>query len=112
MSLELTGAPVVVNGAANGIGAALAMACAQRGAGHVSIVVAERALDGLINGHFLIPTHYNARAYFERRDAELTEAFDRLAEIDTTDYDVGRLVGEALADMSVVNDDSGHADAR
>jgi NAD(P)-dependent dehydrogenase (short-subunit alcohol dehydrogenase family) len=52
--------------------------------------VAERALDGVVAGQFLIPTHYNARAYADQRAGELSEAFDRLGIIDTTDYDVER----------------------
>lgn len=58
--------------------------------------VAERALDGVIAGQFLIPTHYNARAYADRRAAELTAAFERLGSMDTTDYDVQRRLHEML----------------
>ena len=51
--------------------------------------VAQRAFDGVEAGHFLIPTHYNARSYAQRRAADAEEAFERLAAIDTTDYDIG-----------------------
>ena len=54
-------------------------------------VVAERAISGAVEGHFLIPTHYNANEYAARRAAETAEAFARLEQIDTTDYDVRRL---------------------
>lgn len=66
-------------------------------AGMDAATVAERAFDGLAAGSFLIPTHYNARVYAEARATEVREAFDRLGEIDTTDYDVNRLVAQMLA---------------
>ena len=69
-------------------------------AGMSAAVVAQRAFDGIAEGHFLIPTHYNARAYAERRAADAGEAFDRLAEIDTTDYDVNTLAAELIAQMA------------
>ncbi len=58
--------------------------------------VAQRALDAIAAGHFLIPTHYNARAYAQKRADEMAEAFDRLAEIDTSDYDLTTRVVEFL----------------
>lgn len=64
--------------------------------GMAAATVAHRAFDGVQAGHFLIPTHYNARRYAEARATEAAEAFDRLAEIDTTDYDVGTLAAELL----------------
>lgn len=66
--------------------------------------VAQRAFDGFEAGHFLVPTHYNARAYAEKRAAEATEAFDRLAAIDTTDYDVNTLAADLLAQMAAEAD--------
>lgn len=54
--------------------------------------VAQRAFDAVAAGHFLIPTHYNARAYAQQRADDMTEAFDRLAEIDTSDYDLNTRV--------------------
>jgi len=66
-------------------------------AGMDANTVATRALDGIAAGDFLIPTHYNARAYAEKRATEACEAFDRLATIDTTDYDVMTLAAELLA---------------
>lgn len=68
-------------------------------AGMPAAVVAERAFDGLAEGRFLIPTHYNARSYADARTAEIGDAFERLATIDTTDYDVGRLVAEMVANL-------------
>ena len=62
--------------------------------------VAQRAFDGVAAGHFLIPTHYNARAYAQQRADDMAEAYDRLSEIDTTDYDVGRAVAAFLATAS------------
>ncbi|MDE0700678.1 MAG: SDR family NAD(P)-dependent oxidoreductase [Acidimicrobiaceae bacterium] len=72
--------------------------------GMPAATVAERALDGAEAGHFLIPTHYNARAYAESRAAEVTEAFDRLAEIDTTDYDVGALAARMLEQLAATEE--------
>lgn len=66
-------------------------------AGMPAATVAERAFDGLEEGHFLIPTHYNARTYAERRAVEAEAAFERLATVDTTDYDVTTLVTNMLA---------------
>ncbi len=68
--------------------------------------VAQRAFDGLAAGHFLIPTHYNARAYAQKRADEMTEAFDRLAEIDTEDYDLTRTVTRFLTMASDDQDTS------
>ena len=69
-------------------------------AGMSAAVVAERAFDGLAAGHFLIPTHYNARNYAEARATEAGEAFDRLAEVDTTNYDLNTLAADLLAQMA------------
>lgn len=68
-------------------------------AGMAAATVATRAFDALSDGHFLIPTHYNARAYAQARAAEADEAFERLAAIDTTDYDLPRLVDQMLSGM-------------
>ncbi len=62
--------------------------------------VARRAFDGVAAGHFLIPTHYHARTYAERRAAEMAEAYDRLAELDTTDYDLGTVLTNYLEQLS------------
>ena len=67
--------------------------------GMAAATVAERALDGVAAGDFLIATHYNARLYAERRATEAAEAFVTLGEIDTTDYDVNNLVAEMLAGL-------------
>ena len=58
--------------------------------------VAQRAFDAVAAGHFLIPTHYNARAYAQQRADDMAEAFDRLAEIDTSDYDLNTRVAAFL----------------
>ncbi|MEM8926020.1 MAG: SDR family NAD(P)-dependent oxidoreductase [Actinomycetota bacterium] len=68
-------------------------------------IVAARALDGVEAGHFLIPTHANARAYAERRAAELDAAFDRLTEIDSDDYDVDRLRAEFITQIRAEQQD-------
>ncbi len=62
--------------------------------------VARRAFDGIAAGHFLIPTHYNARAYAQRRATDMDEAFEHLAGIDTTDYDLNATVGKYLNGLS------------
>ncbi len=74
--------------------------------GMAADTVAARALDGVDADHFMIPTHYNARAYAEARFAEASEAFDRLAEIDTTDYDVNTLVAELMAQLEAAGEES------
>jgi len=66
-------------------------------AGMAAATVASRALDGVEAGSFVIPTHYNARMYAERRADELAAAFDALAEIDTTDYDITNLVSGLMS---------------
>jgi len=66
-------------------------------AGMSAATVAQRALDGVEAGRFLIPTHYNARRYAEARAADMAEAFDHLKTIDTTDYDVSTLAADLLA---------------
>lgn len=78
-------------------------------AGMPATTVAERALDGVAAGHFLIPTHYNARAYAAQRSEETAEAFERLSAIDTTDYDVVRLVTDLLGGGADPGSDSGSA---
>jgi len=70
-------------------------------AGMSAGAVASRALDGVAAGHFVIPTHYNARLYAERRTEELADAFTRLAEVDTTDYDIGNLLTNLLSPPNV-----------
>ncbi len=70
-------------------------------------VVARRAFDGAEAGHFMIPTHYNARAYAAKRAAEIEAAFDRLAEIDTADYDVGTLAAELMARLEAESKENG-----
>lgn len=65
--------------------------------GMSAATVARRAFDGIAAGHFLIPTHYHARAYAQKRADDMAEAYDRLAEIDTTDYDLNNSVAEFLA---------------
>jgi len=66
-------------------------------AGMSADTVAIRALDGVARGDFVIPTHYNARLYAERRTDEVTAAFEHLAEVDTTDYDIGNLLTGLLS---------------
>jgi len=67
--------------------------------GMAAATVAQRALDGVAAGDFMIATHYNARLYAERRATEAAQAFAALGEIDTTDYDVNNLVAEMLAGL-------------
>ncbi len=67
--------------------------------GMAAATVAQRALDGVEAGRFLIPTHYNARRYAEAREADMAEAFDHLQTIDTTDYDVNTLAADLLAQL-------------
>jgi len=62
--------------------------------------VAQRAFDGIAAGHFLIPTHYHARAYAEQRADDMAEAYDRLSEIDTADYDLNRTVTQFLEQLA------------
>ncbi len=62
--------------------------------------VAQRAFDGIAAGHFLIPTHYHARAYAEQRAEDMAEAYDRLSEIDTADYDLNRTVTQFLEQLT------------
>ncbi|MGI9645953.1 MAG: SDR family NAD(P)-dependent oxidoreductase [Ilumatobacteraceae bacterium] len=73
-------------------------------AGMPAATVAERAFDGVAAGIFLIPTHYNALEYASSRADEVVEAFDRLAVVDTTDYDIGRLVGAMLEQLAAGDD--------
>lgn len=73
-------------------------------AGMPAATVAERAFDGAEAGHFLIPTHYNARTYAEARAVEVAAAFERLAEVDTTDYDVGRLAANLLEQLAAAQE--------
>lgn len=66
-------------------------------AGMSAATVASRAFDGVEAGNFVIPTHYNARVYAQRRAEELGHAFDRLADVDTTDYDIANLIAGLTA---------------
>lgn len=75
------------------------------GAGMDATTVAERAFTGVAAGDFLIPTHYSAWDYARSRAAEVDSAFARLAEIDTTDYDVQRLVEQMLRGADLSADD-------
>ncbi len=68
--------------------------------GMSAATVAERAFDGVAAGHFLIPTHYHAHAYAQERADDMTEAYNRLSEIDTADYDVGRKIAAFLTETS------------
>ncbi|MGI9578400.1 MAG: SDR family NAD(P)-dependent oxidoreductase [Microthrixaceae bacterium] len=63
-------------------------------------VVASRALDGVEAGQFLIATHYNALGYATSRYEEVAAAFERLAEIDTTNWDVGDVLEGMLNDQN------------
>ena len=62
--------------------------------------VAQRAFDGLAEGHFLIPTHYHPRAYAERRASDMAEAYDRLSKVDTADYDLNRTFAQFLEQLA------------
>ena len=72
--------------------------------GMAAEVVAQRALDGVVAGHFVIPTHYNARDYADARAAEVAAAFDRLAAHDTSSWDVGEVAAEVLGELAVSNE--------
>ncbi|WP_420610394.1 SDR family NAD(P)-dependent oxidoreductase [Candidatus Poriferisodalis sp.] len=63
-------------------------------------VVAQRALDGVAAGHFIIPTHYNARSYADSRAGEVAAAFDQLAEVDTSSWDVTEVAGAVLSELA------------
>lgn len=71
-------------------------------------VVAQRALDGVAAGQFLVATHYNARSYAEARAAEVAEAFDRLAEADTSSWDVTEIAGAVLGELAAAAEE-GHS---
>ncbi len=77
-----------------GVGPVDPSASAVVGRGMDPAIVAQRALDGVAAGRFIIPTHYNARNYAEIREAEVREAFDRLGTIDTSSWDVYEIVAE------------------
>ncbi|MDE0235739.1 MAG: SDR family NAD(P)-dependent oxidoreductase [bacterium] len=62
--------------------------------GMSAATVAQRAFDGIAAGRFLIPTHYHVRRYAQKRAEEMAEAFELLAEIDTTDYDLATVVAQ------------------
>ena len=66
--------------------------------GMSAATVARRAFDGIAEGHFLIPTHYHPRIYAQLRADEMAEAYDRLAEIDTADYDLNTIVAQYLSE--------------
>lgn len=74
--------------------------------GMAAEVVAQRALDGVAAGHFVIPTHYNARDYADARADEVAAAFDRLAAHDTSSWDVGEVAAAVLGELAVSNEDS------
>ena len=62
--------------------------------GMSAATVAQRAFDGIAAGRFLIPTHYHVGRYAQKRAEEMSEAFELLAEVDTTDYDLANVVAE------------------
>ena len=78
--------------------------------GMPAAVVAQRAFDGVAAGHFLIPTHYNARAYAIARAEEVDASFARLADIDTTDWDVGTVVTRLLHELPETSERSAPTD--
>ena len=69
------------------------------GRGMDADVVAERALAGVERGDFLIPTHYNAKAYADARADEVTAGFTRLAEVDTSEWHVEDAIAQVFADL-------------
>lgn len=66
--------------------------------------VAERAFDGVAEGQFVIPTHYNARAYADARASEVGAAFEALSTIDTSSWDVSEAAASVLADLAAQAD--------
>ncbi len=76
----------------------LARAVIERGMS--AAVVAQRAFDGVAARQFVIPTHYNARDYAERRAGEVDAAFDRLAAVDTSSWDVAEVAGAVLSELA------------
>ncbi|MGI9616311.1 MAG: SDR family NAD(P)-dependent oxidoreductase [Acidimicrobiales bacterium] len=80
-------------GAANDLGRAV---LAQ---GMAPELVAERALDGVDRGDFLIPTHYNTKDYADARAAEVVAAFDRLADIDTSTWHVDDAIAAVFSSL-------------
>ncbi len=87
MGAVLEARPVVVTGGANGIGAALAAEASARGASVVVVADVDRAA-----------------ANAEARTVDMAEAFDHLATIDTTDYDVNTLVAAAEIQLDAGED--------
>ncbi len=81
---------------------AIAQAIIERGMS--AGTVAERAFDGITNGQFVIPTHYNARAYADARANEVSAAFDVLSTIDTSSWDVSETAAAVLADLAAPAD--------
>ena len=69
------------------------------GRGMEAGVVAERALAGVERGDFLIPTHYNAKAYADSRSDEVTAGFDRLAQVDTSEWHVEEAIAQVFAGL-------------
>jgi NAD(P)-dependent dehydrogenase (short-subunit alcohol dehydrogenase family) len=61
-------------------------------------VVAARALDGVVAERFLIATHPHAKRYFDERAADVTEAFDAMAQTGADEsYDVMEIVSHLTA---------------
>lgn len=61
-------------------------------AGMDPMVVADRALDGVAAGRFLIATHAHVRAYADQRAAEVTQAFETLGTAQDEEFDVSAIV--------------------
>lgn len=97
---DLAGAATHRPDSFGGAGQADAMTATVLARGMPAAEVAARALDGASAGHFLIPTHYNALAYAAARQDEVAEAFDRLAEIDTSNWDAEQVVADMLGELA------------
>ena len=61
-------------------------------------VVAERALDGVTEGRFLIATHPHVRAYSDQRADEVAASFDPLGTGEGESYDVSTIVAAIMTE--------------
>ncbi len=68
--------------------------------GMSAATVAQRAFDAMAEGRFLIPTHYHIGRYAQRRAGEMSEAFELLSAVDTTDYDLATVVARFRPETS------------
>ena len=70
------------------------------GAGMDPMVVAERALDGVEEGRFLIATHSHVRDYADQRAVEVAASFDYLGTGDDEPFDVSTIIAAIRSEGS------------